>query len=194
MRNVSYEAKVTLVGVTPMLMHKAGNIDNKSVASATTDYSEEWVKTCYTNNGNGNIMIPSMNIEAMLMSAGKGKKLGKQFLSRIMATGARLVEFDVPLMYDGEQVTIGRIRENNWLFTCNVKINKATVMRTRSCIPMGWSLTFTIQILNPLLKPEILRQLLDEAGYEVGMFDWRPGSPKPGKFGQFELAQFEVAA
>lgn len=191
-REKVYEASVKIVGVTPMLMHKCGVIEKKATSS-TTDYSEEWIKTVYLDQSQKYVAIPSMNLEAMFRDASKGHKIGKSFMTKIVPTGLIVNEFEIPV-YDekGKQITIEKIQSNNWLFSCAAVVQKNRVNRIRACLPPGWNMEFSITIINPILKPDVVEALAERAGYEAGLCDWRPGAPKPGKFGQFELVSFDV--
>ena len=191
-REIIYSAKVEIKGVTPMLMHKCGVIESKNT-NATTDYSCEWKETVYLDSATDKVSIPAMNLEAMFRDASKGQKIGKNFMTRIVPTGVVVQEFYIPV-YDpaGKEISIKDIEDKKWLFSCAVVIGKNRVNRTRACLPVGWKMGFNINVVNPLLKAEIVKNLIERAGYEVGLCDWRPGAPKPGRFGQFELVKFDV--
>jgi len=193
-RQTVFEAEVKIVGVTPLLMHKCGIIEKKATSSAT-DYSEEWMTTVYLDQSQEKVAIPSMNVEAMLRDASKGHKIGKNFMTKVVPTGIMVNEFEIPLLDEkSKPITIEKIQSNNWLFSCVAVVQKSRINRVRACLPPGWNMTFSISVLNPILKPEIVQDLLDRAGYEAGLCDWRPGAPKPGKFGQFEVEKFEITA
>ena len=189
-RETVFEAEVKIVGVTPLLMHKCGVIEKKATSS-TTDYSEEWMKTVYLDQLQENVALPSMNIEAMFRDASIGHKIGKNAMAKIVPTGIIVNEFEIPVLDKKNQnITIAGIQKNNWLFSCAVVIKRDRVNRTRACIPPAWNMTFSITVLNPLLKPDIIQDLLERAGYETGLCDWRPA--KKGKFGQFEVDYFNI--
>ena len=191
-REIIYSAKVEINGTSSMLMHKCGVIEAKNT-SAATDYSSEWKETVYIDPLTDKVSIPAINVEAMLRDASKGQKIGKNFMTRIVPTGIMVKEFTIPV-YDpnGKEISIEDIERKKWLWSCAVVIGKNRVSRTRSCLPVGWKMVFNINVVNPLLKTEIVKNLIERAGYEVGLCDWRPGAPKPGKFVQFELVKFDV--
>ena len=189
-RELIYTAEIGITGTFPMLMHKCGTME-KTVKNSTTDYSEEWVSTVYLGMQEKVAVYPSMNIDAMFKDASKGQKIGKNFMTKVVPTGVVINEFEIPVLDPrGNKVTIEDIRNNEWTFTCQAVVNKKRINRTRAMFPVGWMMNWTISVYSPLLKPEIVRDLLDRAGYEVGIGDWRPA--KSGKFGQFELSKFEV--
>ena len=191
-REKVFEAQIEIVGVTPLLMHKCGVIEKKATSSAT-DYSEEWMATVYLDQSSENVALPSMNIEAMLRDASKGHKIGKNFMTKVVPTGIIVNEFEIPIFDNkGKSISIEKIKSNNWLFSCVAVVQKSRINRTRACLPPGWNMTFSISVLNPILKPEVVEGWIERAGYEAGIGDWRPSAPKPGKFGQFEVSKFQI--
>ena len=189
-RELIYTAEIGIKGTFPMLMHKCGTMEKK-VQNATTDYSEEWVNTVYLGMQEKIVVYPSMNIDAMFKTAAKGQKIGKNFMTKIVPTGIVVNEFEIPVLDpNGGKITIDDIRNNEWTFTCQAIVNKSRINRTRAMFPVGWMMNWTISVYSPLLKPEIIKDLMERAGYEVGIGDWRPA--KSGKFGQFELYKFNA--
>lgn len=190
-RELIFQAGVKIVGITPLLMHKCGTIEKKA-SNPTTDYSEEWVSTVYLDQEQKSVAIPSMNLEAMMRDAATSHKIGKNALNKIVVTGILINEFEIPVMGPcGKPVTIDKIRDGNWLFSCAAVVQRNRITRTRACLPPGWNMTFNLSIYNPLLKPDLVEDLLSRGGYECGLCDWRPS--KKGKFGQFEVERFDIA-
>lgn len=191
-RELIYQAKVELEGLTPLLMHKCSNLE-KTPTSPETDYSNEWRGTAYiAADGKNNAICPAINIEAMLRDASKGQKIGKSPMTRLVPTGISVQEFEIDILSDGKTFTLDDIEKRNWIFRCPSVVQRKRIMRVRSCIPIGWTMNFTIDVTNSLLTKEIVKDLFVRSGYMAGLMDWRPGAPKPGKFGQFDLTKFEV--
>jgi len=189
-REIVYQAKVGLEGTTPMLHHKVANIGVKDQTDSETDYSNEWRQTVHSN---GKVILPAYVIEATMIVASRNQKIGKHFMPKMVTSGTSIQEFEVPILYEGKTFTVDDIAEREWLFSCAAKIGKNTILRTRAAIPIGWYVEFTLDVTRKLLTEKILRDLFDRAGYECGFLDQRPSAPKkPGKFGQFNLAKFEV--
>lgn len=67
----------------------------------------------------------------------------------------------------------------------SVKIGQARVMRSRPRFD-EWDLDFKIMITDDRLEPMVLKEILEGAGYYVGVGDYRP------KFGLFEVTKFDV--
>ena len=156
--------KTQLTGISPLLLH-SGTIVEKSMSKKGQDYSDEWKKTVYIGMDGLHLVIPSMNLDAMLRDAGKGRNIGKQFFSKIIPVNVSVEEFESPILVEGEKVTVDDVETNDWLFTCATVIQKKRVMRTRARMPIGWQINFTINLNDDcVIKPNILREVLTSAG------------------------------
>jgi hypothetical protein len=190
-REVVYTADVKIRGITALLMHRCGVIEQKKAKSKNVDYSGEWVKACYVS-GDGNLMCPAINIESMLRGASKGIKVGRVSLTREMPPNINVSPFEVPLLVNRKRTTVADVESNSWLFSIAAVVNKSRVMRTRAMIPIGWEMEFSVDVMSNLIKEETLSDIIENGGTSEGLMDWRPGSPKSGKFGQFELVSFKT--
>lgn len=195
MPEVVYRVDVTIQGITPLLHHKAGLIEKKS-SRADTDYSDEWKATVYTSQfgpQKTQVVMPALNLEACIRNAGKGRKIGKLFLPRLIATGVSVDGFEFPMRTaDDKPICVADIEANDWIFACRAVVQRQGVNRVRAMLPVGWQVSFPLEVSRAILKPDLLQSVLEEAGTDQGLCDWRPGAPKPGKFGQFEVVQFDV--
>jgi len=185
MRTLIYTARVKIRGITPMLHHKCGLITTPT----KPDYESEWEETTYTNS-EGELVVPALNVKACLKSGAKGIKYGKYFMTKLLPAGTSICEFEIPIIYKGNRITLDDVRENDWLFTCSVVIGKNRVNRIRTSVPIGWEMEFSIEVYNKLIIEEKLKEVIETAGYAAGLCDWRPGTG--GEFGQFELIKFEI--
>lgn len=190
---VQYTADIILEGTTPLLMQKFFQPENNNKAtSKNKDYSEEWRKMAHTSMTSDQLIMPQANIEHTIAEGGRDKKLGKKGLHNVIPKGMEVSEFEVPI-YDSkdQSLTLEDLAERDWLFTTPVSINKNMVMRTRPCLH-EWRLYFTIEVTNPSLTPETMKDVIEDAGYLSGLGAWRPSCPKSGKFGRFNLQKFDV--
>lgn len=185
-----YSVTIGLEGITQLLQHKCGLIKTGGEKAPDTDYSEEWKKTTYTNN-DGFVVIPSLNIEAMMKDAAKSHKIGKLTMRQVIASGTAIKEWEPEVIVKGKKITIEDIESNGWRWSSAVVIKRDRVTRIRTCLPSGWQVYFTVNVYNRSITKDILGNLFKRAGYEQGLMDFRPGAKKPGKFGQFELIKFE---
>jgi len=189
-REVAYGVDVQIVGFTPLMMHKMtiGQLQPKA-NTPDTDYSEEWIKTCYTAADAQTLICPASNLESMLIAVSAGKKIRKTPLNKLVSQ-LNFTEFEMPLILDGKALTIDSVKKNNWIDIRGVVVQRNRVARARACIPAGWTVDFHIESRTALISAEYLKSLFEEAGELVGLMDYRP--QRKGKFGQFEVSKFEV--
>ena len=198
MRELFYEAEVEIEGLTPLIHHKNDVAQLKSTPhDRSTDWSEEWKQTTYLSMDGGDqkyAIIPVQNMQAMLRDFGQrgGKKIGRESLKNILNGGLDIVDFEIPIHVNGGKITLEDIEKNKWILEAPVRIGKDRVPRSRTMLPIGWNGRFTIRITDKRLTPQLLEMYLENAGWEMGLMDWRPGAPKPGSFGRFSVKKFKV--
>ena len=184
----------TIKGTLPMLMHNsqlasplnayAKQLKQVSSKRTKTDEDHESMALIeargglYYNDVDG-IHVPGENIEATILGAAKLQKLGTT-----LKRGARVVDINCPLVYDGPTDPDELIRTDGFLFAKLVKVGQARVLRTRP-IFNNWSLTFTIAYAPEHLNQETIIDLVKNSGELVGLGDWRP------RFGLFSVESVE---
>ena len=136
----------------------------------------EWFGGLYVDENDCPI-IPGVNIESMMASAGAAQKLKKVFTAGLISDG------NWPIKYDGPK-TAAAIWEKaafQFIDQRNVKLNgKVSIVRTRP-IFRKWSLKFSLDYLPDLLNHDQVKQALIAAGRIIGLGDFKP------KFGRFEV-------
>ena len=193
-REIIYTVNVEITGITPLLMHKCSIFslgNGEGGKPSEKDYSMEWKDTVYVAMGGDYLIVPALIIEAALREAGKGFKVGRSNLGRIVPPNIALHEMEYPVLVNGKKVTVADIAENEWLLACPVVIGNSRITRIRAMLPPGWKVSFTMDVFSNRLKKNTMRDIIETAGYAAGLMDWRPGAKKPGKFGQFELTKYE---
>ena len=207
MRNIFYDARVTLTGYTDLIMHKMSVADLKPKARGSQTSKEdpdEWKKSTHIDL-QGHVCIPNDMIRGVIYTASKGEKIGKLYMSKLAPVGLLLSEMSYKLMMpignNGayKPITIDDIETNNWVLVAPVVVKSGgRITRYRTCLPAGWQVQFDISVLDPNLSLTIVTDLFEKAGYAAGIGCWRPSSPKPGIYGQFdatvEKIQVERAA
>ena len=179
------EIKVRIEGTAPLLQHKMSveqeialeaGATKKRGGEAKGDKPEEYLYTY-----NGVICQPAEHIiQAMLKKAsqyvikGKGKKTYKE-----LAQGSiNIVPEYIP--------------HNNqeWSKDSRTVVIPATRGRTVRVRPRfdNWSLDFTLQLINDDMPIAIVKGMLDDAGREGGIGDYRP------RFGRFIVTSFQEVA
>ena len=141
----------------------------------------EWRKNLYWNDELG-VHIPAENLSSMLAASMRKTKQGKQSIHI-------LVDDDMPLVFKNSK-NLDRLKYDQGMrFRCNVKNGMKTVQRTRPQIPNGWTGTIKLLIDVDGIDPDQVVDFVKLAGTDIGLCDWRPGSPKPGRFGRFEVVE-----
>lgn len=190
-KQIVYGVDGQITGYTPLLMHKV-TIGGLSPTPNTpeTDYSREWMSTCYLGADGKSLVCPSANLESMLVAVAVGKKIRKVPVMKLVSQ-LDFSEMDIPISLDGKAITVEAVEKNGWIDVRGVVVQKARVARARVRIPSGWTVNFHIDSRTGLLSADYLKALLEEAGELVGLMDYRP--QKKGKFGQFEVTGFDVS-
>ena len=53
-----------------------------------------------------------------------------------------------------------------------------------------WKLSFTLEVDDSMFAPELVRQIVDDAGRKVGLGDFRPD--RKGPFGKFVVTEWKI--
>ena len=208
--------QVTLKGVTPLLMHNddvtwADQLAewlkipaNKKSSNSGDDRSPAWKWIGYLYYHNGTVCMPSDNLMSMLRQAGTklltGK--GKQTYKAQTQYGIVVDELGWPLEVRGGYVSQSKIEElmdepeypkheqavqdmGFELFAKRAKIGNSKHIRVRPKFT-DWACSGTITVIEDSLTPTVLQDIFTQGGMYVGLCDWRPSSPTPGRFGRFE--------
>jgi len=173
------ELKIKIHGVAPLLQHQFhGTINETSkrksgVSNLTAE--EEAEKAAYKNK-NG-YYEPSRHIEGCLIKAaanfripGRGRKTYKDLMKSA-------------IIVDPEEIPL--TPQEYEIFSAPVVISRSRIMRSRPKFN-DWELEFKININDDQVKPELVKDILEHGGRNVGLGDWRP------KYGRFEVTKFEV--
>lgn len=181
--------KVTLRGLTPLLMHN-GNLADPLHASTIAlakctakrkktgdDHREiarvEWMGGLYVNE-KGAPCLPGEVIEAALAEGARKTKRGKDAKAGILCEG------DFALDYDGPKSAEKLWEHGGFVKRAGVRVQRARVIRTRPMFP-EWSVKVAIQWDPLVIKDESdLLDIVADAG-RSGICEWRP------KFGRFEV-------
>lgn len=188
-----------LTGVAPIILHNgrtANPLDPwskalKGISSKRSktddDYAElmriQWYASLYQNK-EGQIILPSMMIEAALLNGAKKHKLGT------LAKAALFVDQHSCLEFDGMDLSIDKLwerGENELTISCRVQSSR--IMRTRF-IAENWSAKINVCFESELLNLRQVVDIVDSAGSQHGVGTWRP---RHGRF-QAEAIDAIVAA
>lgn len=193
-----YTIDVQICGTTPLLQHKfapttlATLMDGASKRTGAPDYSLEWLEAMYVT-ADGYLCQPATHIEGALVRAGsafkvKGKS-GKTW-KEAMRAYCYVQPHEIVHHYAGAPVKapgpelLTTPQQHLSVNIMRVIINRSAVARSRLMIGEGWELTFTIEVHDEQLRPDIVKTILEEAGRSVGIGDFRP------RYGRFAVTVF----
>ena len=195
----SRQFKVKIKGIRPLLMHNGQLADPLNEwAQALAERTKKKNKTLADHEEIGRVefqgglywfdgpVVPSSAIEAMLKRGAMLSRKGKQ-----MTAGVEVLEDMASLEYDGprDRAALWDAKDQHgkrrFSDRRGVRVKQNVVIRTRPRFD-AWALTFTVNIWqHASVNPSDVEAALRDAGYAVGLFDFRP------KFGLFEVESFE---
>jgi len=208
--------KVTLIGTTPLLMHRynikweerikawARDPQNKSVSIPGDCRTPAWgwIGCCYF--ADGLMVLESDNLMAMLRDAGKKTPAakGKGSLKAATQSGILVNEIgwpvvtkkgvisqeDVMALKDEYDFKLHEELANEMGFELFVKPARVGAQKHIRVRPRfdSWTLEGSITVFDVTLSTDVIKALFVQAGRYIGIGDWRPGSPMPGNFGMFD--------
>lgn len=195
--------KAVIKGTSPLLMHNGQMADPlnywaKELKKVTAkrqktdeDYNAmariEFMGGLYFDKKDG-VYLPGDNIAAMVRDGGKLKKRGA-----MVQRGVECIDLRCAVVYEGPRTMEALWDVGEFRHICTIK-NGSTGGRTPRCRPCfnEWGLTFNLFYEPETINLDDLRQCVVDAGMQVGLGDWRPGSPKGGRFGRFKLVTWEA--
>ncbi|HDM75000.1 MAG TPA: hypothetical protein ENG51_00845 [Deltaproteobacteria bacterium] len=172
---------VEIRGVKPLLMHAPVNLgDNPKRRRGEHLAPEKEAEMYLYKDEKGEIVIPSLNIKAMLRDAGRNYKISgrKTTYGAMIKAGIDIEPYPyVPLNHDGWKVDIRP-----------VVVQRSRILRARPRFDK-WGLKFVVVNKDPqVLLRDTMRRIVEDAGKWIGLGDFRP------EFGLFKVVRFEVKA
>lgn len=184
-------------GVAPILLHNNEKLANpldplcKELKSVTgkrkkTDADLEEIARIEFEGGlyfheTDGPFIPSRCIQAMMRDAGTINKQG-----RAVNRGVVVKEDRCPLKYAGPRSIADLFADPQFKDMRPVKVQTSTTIRCRP-IFRDWGIKFSLCYQPDVINREEIIEIVERAGMMTGLGDYRPGSPKGGQFGRFEV-------
>ena len=179
---------VELEGITPLLMHKLGEVAlaaMKAQSKKTTDIPipEDEAEDGAYRKKDGELYIPARCIKASLLRAAGWYKIGKKSMKQYIAGCITIEPHDVGLGTDKYEIDVRPVVIGRG--------NK--ILRARPRIDT-WKVKFNLIYNEDVFKtPDSLntiRQILEEAGMRCGLLDNRP--EKNGENGIFKVVGWKA--
>ena len=169
---------VRIKGVKPLLMHAPTGLgDNPQRRRGEHLSPEEEAEAGLYKDAEGNIIIPALNVKAMLREAGRNYKISgrKTTFGAAIKAGIDIEPFYIPLKHNGWKVDLRP-----------VVVQRSRILRARPRFD-EWELEFTIINKDPnVLLRDTMKRIIEDAGKWIGLGDYRP------EFGLFNVEEFRV--
>ncbi len=182
-----YEVRIR--GIRPLLMN-APRISKNVVSRRRSEIpnpEEEAYNALYRDGDT--IVVPSVNIKAMLRDAGRNYRIPqrKATYAAYIRAGIDIEPSPYVPLLNPRTNRPYRVSERSWVVDVRpVVVQRNRVLRARPRFD-EWALEFRVVNLDPgLLKTEVIKQILIDAGKFYGLGDYRP------EFGLFKVERFEI--
>ena len=194
-----YHIEGKIEGIAPILFNapSLNMLEPDGGARQKTDATrdQEALKKCY-RNGKG-LYLPSWNFKKCLLDGfkvldlrvpgNKNQRLWRYVQSVIFVEPAELpFGIEEPNYEMGNGCVKGLHKHPG-----RNSDGSATIVR-RPALATGWQLPFGFSVLDDLAREGDIRSALQTAGERVGLGGWRPGSPKGGEYGRFEIIEWKT--
>lgn len=182
--------KVEIRGTTPLLIHRFGeaaetNKQSRAVMVADVEPREEARKVAYIA-ADGSFYFNAFAIPAAMGNAGANHKMrGTRKTARFVVPSAIRLTSDTITILNGSGPAKHFEVDSR---PVTIPATKGRVMRHRPRFN-EWGAAFDLVVNDSLLTVELAHQLLQEAGQQIGIGDFRP--EKRGPFGTFRVVKFE---
>ena len=176
--------QVKITGTRPLLMHAIPkDFGQKKTGRGVQPDPKTDAESAMYRDREGKIAIPSLNLLSCLRKAAGDYKIpgkSRKTFRDLIFSGIQITSVYIPLDCNGTDP------EKAWeIDLMPVNIQRAKILRARPRFD-EWSMEFEIEIVDPLVQPEVLKEMLESAGRFIGLCDYRP------LFGLFRVEEFEV--
>ena len=178
-----YIVKVKGQGSGDLLFHRWNPeaVDEKAKAAKgskakKSDNIESYVYRC----DNGNLGLPGEYLRQCIIHAAKFRQDPRS---------PRKSAMDLFKAGIVSLTTLADLGKDEWDYEhrCRVVIQRNAINRTRPAIKQGWKAVFEIMVNLPeYINPDMLNEVIQQAGRLIGMADFRPS------YGRFAVTGFEV--
>lgn len=182
-------AKVTLTGTAPMThshMHDAPKLEGER----PDDYdARTWRHKLNVNADKTSVVIPAFAVKDCLAQAARYSK--QQIPGQGKATWTKKFEAGIAIM-DNPDLNLDPASVNCVVVSVNadgVRGSGKRVLRRFPLVPAGWTTTFEVYILDPIIKESVFREMAEIAGTFIGLGQYRPQNG--GTNGRFLLSRLD---
>lgn len=179
----TYSVNVELLGSAPILFHRwnCEAVAEKSAAKKGSKAKKsDDIESYVYRNEKGELCIPGTYLTGSICTAAKyfqDPRSPRKSAMDLFKAGV------VPL------TILASTGKKDWDFVDQrrVTIQRAGITRCRPALNTGWKVEFDLQVLLPdYIRPELLLDVLNQAGRLVGLADFRP------TYGRYQVSKFNV--
>ena len=170
--------KVTIKGLTPLLMHSFPMVEIRNPEKLSD--AEQAELAAYRDPETRDLYIPGIAVQRGLVAAAifsKGK--GRSSLQRVVAAGV----FVFP-----ERISLGQKKYEIDRRPVVIPATKGRVIRVRPRLD-EWQASFSIEYDAELVTEKQLRQIVDDFCSKIGLLDFRPACK--GSFGRSMVTSWQ---
>lgn len=183
--------EVTIEGTNPVLQHRFS--DDFGVKKSTRKVHiepetprEQATKVAYQHK-DGILYMPSVAIKGSIVNAAREHKQtgSRRSMRYVVPQAVRITSETVPLLAKDRKTPVNTFEVDSRPVT--IPATKGRIMRHRPRID-EWTARFMLRVNEELLDTAFVRKLLQEAGENVGIGDFRP--EKMGEYGTFDVVEW----
>lgn len=178
-----YAVAVTIQGLAPILFHRwnveAVETKSKAAKGSAAKKSDDVESYLYRNDKN-EICLPGEYLRQAIIMAAKFKQDPRSPRKSAMDLFKAAIVSLTPLASLGAT-------EPDFLDRRRVMVQRNGITRTRPAMKEGWKVEVELMVNLPeYVPPDLLRQVLDDAGRLIGVGDFRP------TYGRFAVSQWRI--
>ncbi len=185
-----YRVSVTIQGSAPLMFHRWDTeaVEAKAKAAKGSEIKKtDDPETFIWRDENDFICLPGEYLRMSIVNAAKYKqdpRSPRKSGMDLFKAGVVAETVLAPVVPKGQEEGS---KEWDYIDARRVNVQRNAVTRRRPTFDTGWSLTVVLLILLPeYISPEILNEVIANAGKVVGVAEYRP------TYGRFQVTHFEV--
>lgn len=173
-----YQVDVTIEGICPIQFNRFLGM---ALTKPTPEQEGEAAKQRVYRNSNG-LYLPAENLKRSLRQGATraGLKIGRNVLEPYISAAVFIDPRELGFGKDGPDFMLGA-----WVRIPPGK-KGALVWKVRPGLNSGWTVDFSLHVLDDRIDPDKLRIALETAGLFIGVCDRRP------EYGRFIVKKWEV--
>jgi hypothetical protein len=181
---VPYTATVGIKGNADLLFHRwnceAVEAKGKAAKGSKAKKTDDIESYVYRMRDSNELALPGEYLRGAIITAAKFRQDPRSPRKSAMDLFKAAVVSLTPL------ATLG-VEAWDYEHRCRAVVQRSAITRVRPAVKKGWAATFDFMVSLPeYISPELLHEVLNDAGRLVGVGDFRP------TYGRFLVARFDL--